>query len=291
MKATGIVRRIDELGRVVIPKEIRRVQHIRSGDSLEIFMEENGEVVFKKYSPLAELGEPAAVYADVLARRLGCGVLVCDREHIVAAAGAGKNELLHRELPPELDRLLKKRRLYTAPANPDRRIRLGGRWLLCAAPILVHGDIEGGVLLPGSARDPLPEAEVIRAAAAQDYDAFYESEIRMRRLRRYPPFADLFSFTVTGADESRVIRAAKALRDALGYAVERREELKPLSIEVLGPAGASVVKVNNRYRYRVFLVGKGCPALRRLVAEYLYAFYQHKENRGLDIFADCNAIQ
>ena len=122
-----------------------------------------------------------------------------------------------------------------------------------------------------------PENEVIRAAAAQDYDAFYESEIRMRRLRRYPPFADLFSFTVTGADESRVIRAAKALRDALDYAVERREELKPLSIEVLGPAGASVVKVNNRYRYRVFLVGKGCPALRRLVAEYLYAFYQHKE--------------
>ena len=159
MKATGIVRRIDELGRVVIPKEIRRVQHIRSGDSLEIFMEENGEVVFKKYSPLAELGEPAAVYADVLARRLGCGVLVCDREHIVAAAGAGKNELLHRELPPVLDRLLKMRRLYTAPANPDRRIRL------CAAPILVHGASEGGVLLPGSARDPLPEAEVIRAAA------------------------------------------------------------------------------------------------------------------------------
>ena len=137
-----------------------------------------------------------------------------------------------------------------------------------------------------------PENEVIRAAAAQDYDAFYESEIRMRRLRRYPPFADLFSFTVTGADESRVIRAAKALRDALGYAVERREELKPLSIEVLGSAGASVVKVNNRYRYRVFLVGKGCPALRRLVAEYLYAFYQHKENRGSRHFCrlQCDTI-
>ena len=82
MKATGIVRRIDELGRVVIPKEIRRVQHIRSGDSLEIFMEENGEVVFKKYSPLAELGEPAAVYADVLARqpvraRMSCSTVSC----------------------------------------------------------------------------------------------------------------------------------------------------------------------------------------------------------------------
>ncbi len=136
-----------------------------------------------------------------------------------------------------------------------------------------------------------PENEVICAAAAQDYEAFYAGEIKMRRLRRYPPFADLFSFTVTGADEGRVIRAAKALRDALEYAVTRRGELSALGIEVLGPAGASVVKVNNRYRYRVFLVGKGCAALRRLVAEYLYAFYQHKENRGLDIFADCNAIQ
>ncbi len=89
MRATGIVRRIDELGRVVIPKEIRRTQRIKSGDSLEIFTDKNGEVVFKKYSPLAELGEPAALYADVLARRLQCAVLVCDRERVVAAAGAG----------------------------------------------------------------------------------------------------------------------------------------------------------------------------------------------------------
>ena len=136
-----------------------------------------------------------------------------------------------------------------------------------------------------------PQNDVIRAAAAQDYDAFYDSEIRMRRLRRYPPFADLFAFTVTGNDESRVIGAAKALRDALAYAVREREELKPLEVEVLGPAGASVVKVNNRYRYRVFLVGPNNSVLRRLAAEYLCAFYQHKENRGLDIFADCNAIQ
>jgi len=136
-----------------------------------------------------------------------------------------------------------------------------------------------------------PQNDVIRAAAAQDYDAFYESEIRMRRLRRYPPFADLFAFTVTGTDESRVIGAARALHDALAYAVSRREELKQLAVEVLGPAGASVVKVNNRYRYRVFLVGQNSAVLRRLVAEYLCAFYQHKENRGLDIFADCNAIQ
>ena len=82
MKATGIVRRIDELGRVVIPKEIRRTQRIRQGDALEIFTAADGQVVFKKYSPLVELGELAGVYAEVLAKNLGRPVLVCDRESI-----------------------------------------------------------------------------------------------------------------------------------------------------------------------------------------------------------------
>lgn len=136
-----------------------------------------------------------------------------------------------------------------------------------------------------------PENEVIRAAAAQDYTAFYESEIRLRRLRRYPPFADLYSFTVTGTDEGRVIRAAMALRDALVCAVARTEELRSFEAEVLGPAAAGVVKVNNRFRYRVYLVARSCAAARRITAEHLSAFYQHSENRGLDIFADCNAIQ
>ena len=126
MRATGIVRRIDELGRVVIPKEIRRTQRIHSGDALEIFTDGKGEVVFKKYSPLAELGEP---------------------------------------LPPELDALLARRKLYTAPEEPLHRVALGSRWLLCAAPVLVHGDIEGGVLLPGMRRDAVPDPETIRAAA------------------------------------------------------------------------------------------------------------------------------
>lgn len=163
MRATGIVRRIDELGRVVIPKEIRRTQRIRTGDALEIYTDGDGEVVFKKYSPLAELGEPAAVYADVLAKRLGRSVIVCDRERVVAAAGAGRAELLNEPLPPELDALLAKRKLYTAPER--NRIPLGGKYILCAAPILVHGDMEGGVLLPGSMRDAVPESETIHAAA------------------------------------------------------------------------------------------------------------------------------
>ena len=164
MRATGIVRRIDELGRVVIPKEIRRTQRIKSGDSLEIFTDKNGEVVFKKYSPLAELGEPAALYADVLARRLQCAVLVCDRERVVAAAGAGRTGLQGLALPPAVEALLARRKLYTAPAAGPR-LPLGERHtLLCAAPILARGDMEGGVLLPGTARDPLPDAETVQAA-------------------------------------------------------------------------------------------------------------------------------
>ena len=135
-----------------------------------------------------------------------------------------------------------------------------------------------------------PDSEVIQAAAKQDYEAFYQNELRLRRLRRYPPFADLFTLTVSGRDEMRVIAAACALRDALRAASEK-EPLRALETEVLGPAGAPVVKVNERYRYCVYLSGRSDNALRRTVSEYLLAFSARKENRGLDIFADCNALQ
>ena len=165
MKSLGIVRKVDELGRIVLPIELRRKFDIDVRDSLEIYTDGNGGVIFKKYSPLAELGEPAAVYADVLARRLRCAVAVCDREHIVAAAGAGEGELLGAPLPPEIEPLLTRRKLYTAPASAAEREPLGSRYLLCAAPILVHGDIEGGVLLHGTLREDAPNAETVRAAA------------------------------------------------------------------------------------------------------------------------------
>ena len=135
-----------------------------------------------------------------------------------------------------------------------------------------------------------PENEVIRAAADQDYGAFYRSELRLRRLRRYPPFADLYTLTITGSEEHRVIAAACALRDALRHESEK-EPLRTLEAEVLGPAGAPVVKVNNRYRYCVYLCARSDASLRRIVSDYLRAFYARKENRGLDIFADCNALQ
>ncbi len=104
MKATGIVRRIDDLGRVVIPKEIRRTLRIREGDPLEIYTATDGEVIFKKYSPIGELSEFAAQYAEVLARISAMPTLVCDRDHVIAASGVSKREYLERRISPVLDR-------------------------------------------------------------------------------------------------------------------------------------------------------------------------------------------
>ncbi len=136
-----------------------------------------------------------------------------------------------------------------------------------------------------------PENDVIRAAAAQDYEAFYETELRMRKLRRYPPFSDLFTLTVSGADEGHVLRACAALRDALRAELARNAALQALEPEVLGPASAPIVKVNNRYRYRVYVAAKNTPEIRRLVAGFLAAFPRQRGNRGLGLFADCNALQ
>ena len=102
MKATGIVRRIDDLGRVVIPKEIRRTMRIREGDPLEIFTDNDGEVVFKKYSPVGEMSPFAAQYADVMSRACGLTVLICDRDHVVAAAGGAKKDFLERRISGQL---------------------------------------------------------------------------------------------------------------------------------------------------------------------------------------------
>lgn len=168
MKATGIVRRIDELGRVVIPKEIRRTQRIRQGDALEIYTAADGEVVFKKYSPLIGLEQLSTVYAEVLAKSLGRPVLICDRENIVAATGQGKSEAVGRAISQELEGLLAMRGQYLAPNEPSRRARIferGDRRLLCASPIIAHGDIEGGVLLAGTDRDAPPNAESAHAVA------------------------------------------------------------------------------------------------------------------------------
>ncbi len=129
-----------------------------------------------------------------------------------------------------------------------------------------------------------PDNEVIVSAANQDYNSFYAAELRIRRARRYPPFADVFTLTVSGAEEGAVLRAAAGLRDAMRAGVKDRKD-----VEIVGPAPAPVVKVNNRYRYRLFWVGRNDHATREILGYYVRAFHQRKENRGLNLFIDCNA--
>lgn len=110
MKATGIVRRIDDLGRVVIPKEIRRTLRIREGDPLEIFVDRDGEVILKKYSPIGELGDFAKEYADSLHEAVGHIAMIADRDTIIAVAGVAKKEFLNRPVGPAIEKAMESRR-------------------------------------------------------------------------------------------------------------------------------------------------------------------------------------
>ena len=109
MKATGIVRRIDDLGRVVIPKEIRRTMRIREGDPLEIFTDREGEIILKKYSPIGELSQFAGQYAESLAQSTGHLVCITDRDHVIAAAGNGKKEFEGKPISRQLEELIEDR--------------------------------------------------------------------------------------------------------------------------------------------------------------------------------------
>jgi len=132
-----------------------------------------------------------------------------------------------------------------------------------------------------------PGNDVIQNAAHQDYESFYESEIRVREMHRYPPFADLFTLTVSGIEESVTFRAAAGVRDTLKAVFPGN---KYPNVEVLGPAPAAVLKVNNRYRYRVLLVGKNNKETRAQIGWLLKEFALDRANRGLNIFADCNTM-
>lgn len=117
MKATGIVRRIDDLGRIVIPKEIRRSFRIKEGDPLEIFTNADGEVIFKKYSPIGELSQFAGQYAEVLHKN-GCSpVVITDNDHVVAAAGVSKREVMERRVTKALEDVMDAR-THGSPRHP-----------------------------------------------------------------------------------------------------------------------------------------------------------------------------
>lgn len=148
MKATGIVRRIDDLGRIVIPKEIRRTLRIREGDALEIFTDSQGGVIFKKYSPVGELSTFASQYAEVLNRIAGLPLIICDRDHVVAAAGVSRKEYLERRVTPELEECVQTRRTY-AESSGEKLVPVEGidRAAQIVCPIMASSDVTGSVVV------------------------------------------------------------------------------------------------------------------------------------------------
>ena len=175
MKATGIVRRIDDLGRVVIPKEIRRTMRIREGDPLEIYTDREGEVIFKKYSPIGELNSFAGQYAETLHKTCDLSVIITDRDSVIASAGVPRKEYAEKRISADLEKITENRSMYQYKSG-DRKLSViddagGGHFISCAMPIISEGDVIGCVVsvLPesenGEGRNPETEAKLIRSAA------------------------------------------------------------------------------------------------------------------------------
>ncbi len=148
MKATGIVRRIDDLGRVVIPKEIRRTMRIREGDPLEIFTNNSGEVIFKKYSPMGEMVSVASDFAAALSTGNELIIAICDRDHCVAVGGSSKKEFLEKSVTQNLEDICEERKTFVNQTNADIFALDGVERRICVAvPIITAGDIIGCVVM------------------------------------------------------------------------------------------------------------------------------------------------
>lgn len=171
MKATGIVRRIDDLGRVVIPKEIRRSFRINEGCPLEIFTNGEGEVIFKKYSPIGELSSFASQYAEVLHKDAGLPVAIMDNDHVIAAAGINKREVLERRVTKTVEELMQNRQIHisTNQVMPIDAIEGYSRQAQVIYPIVYGGDVSGAVALLDDGKNTLPnetEIKLVQVAAS-----------------------------------------------------------------------------------------------------------------------------
>ena len=172
MKATGIVRRIDDLGRVVIPKEIRRTMRIREGDPLEIYTDREGEVIFKKYSPIGELNTFAGQYAETLYKTCDLSVIICDRDSVIACAGVPKRDFQDKRISVETESVIDGRSVYRSNGtSPFCPVQDTTEYVVaCMAPILSEGDVIGCVanLVPSESNRLSPtelECKLVESAA------------------------------------------------------------------------------------------------------------------------------
>ncbi|MBQ2757922.1 MAG: AbrB/MazE/SpoVT family DNA-binding domain-containing protein [Clostridia bacterium] len=148
-RSTGVTRRCDELGRLVLPKEIRRTMRIREGDPLEIFTNREGEIILKKYSPIGELASFADEYAETLYKTCSLSVVISDRDAVIAAAGVPRKEYNEKTLSPALEKIIESRTLYVWREGTERLPVLAegeSHTVNCAMPILAEGDIVGCVI-------------------------------------------------------------------------------------------------------------------------------------------------
>ncbi len=169
MKATGIVRRIDDLGRVVIPKEIRRTMRIREGDPLEIFTDRDGEVIFKKYSPIGELGEFANQYAETLYKTSGFPICITDKDSIIATAGLPKKELFEKPVSSDIEKVMEDKKHYLSDGSGKLSITESNEKYSAGviSPIIAEGDIIGNVIvIKENETDNITETELKLADAA-----------------------------------------------------------------------------------------------------------------------------
>lgn len=173
MKATGIVRRIDDLGRVVIPKEIRRTMRIREGDPLEIFTERDGEVIFKKYSPIGELGDFASDYAETLAKTSGKAAVITDKDNVIAVSGAPKRELAEKRISKSLEKLMEEKASFIFSGDAEAIPVIDGiddKYMAGVVyPIISEGDSIGTVVLLGESEGEMGEVQDKLAQSAAGF--------------------------------------------------------------------------------------------------------------------------
>ncbi|WP_373897389.1 stage V sporulation protein T [Haloimpatiens sp. FM7315] len=175
MKATGIVRRIDDLGRVVIPKEIRRTLRIREGDPLEIFTERDGGIILKKYSPIGELTDFSHEYAEALNYSTGNIVIICDRDSIISVSGVTKKEYIDKRISEELEEAIDARKTVYLDKSKTVALYQGEEreekyFSQVISPIISEGDAIGGVIL--IAKEENNDSKEIGTKLAQTASAF-----------------------------------------------------------------------------------------------------------------------
>ena len=184
MKATGVVRRIDDLGRVVIPKEIRKTLRIKEGDPLEIFTDREGEVILKKYSPIGELSEFASGYAETLSKTTGHIACITDKDTVIAVSGGSKKEYLEQNLSEELEQLMEDKEIYTSNENNNVALPITKNDnnekkynSQVVYPIISDGDVIGSVVL--LSKENTTKMSEVEKKVAQSAASFLGSQMEI----------------------------------------------------------------------------------------------------------------